>query len=358
MTFEPRRLESARWWCGLRKGELAARTGLSAKSISSYERGDTEPSHEQVALLAHALGVHQDFFFRSPVAIGTLESVGFRAHSTLDARTRDRALARVMLAGDITRRARDLFNIPTWNAFDRDLAVLKPEMAARALRAEWGLSDKKLPNIVRLLEAKGVNIFSMYEEPHSLSASSCWVEARPTMFLTLTKTGQRQRFDACHELGHLVLHADGTKAKGRDAEEEADDFASAFLMPMEAVIAYAPRNPGLDEVNALRHRFGVSIPAVIVRLRKLGLITEWRYKSLMIQASEQGLRTQDPEAIPFETSGVWRAVFSALRESGDLDDFCYSIGMSYEHIADLVFRPLPIAMPDVGEDSRRRLRLT
>jgi len=172
----------------------------------------------------------------------------------------------------------------------------------------------------------------------------------------LTKTGQRERFDACHELGHLVLHPTGRK--DRDAEDEADEFASAFLMPAEAVMAYAPRNPGIDEINRLRHRFGVSIPAAIMRLRSLNLITEWRYKTLMIQASERGFRTKDPEPLAFETSGVWRAIFAALRDSADLDDFCYTIGASYERLSDLVFRPLPVAISSSDDRPRRRLHLT
>jgi Zn-dependent peptidase ImmA (M78 family) len=39
--------------------------------------------------------------------------------------------------------------------------------------------------------------------------------------------------DATHELGHLVMHWRHDGVKGRKAEEEAQHFGSAFLMPAE-----------------------------------------------------------------------------------------------------------------------------
>ncbi len=70
------------------------------------------------------------------------------------------------------------------------------------------------------------------------------------MFLSTDKSGERGRFDAAHELGHLVLHGEHEDPRREDeisqrpcAEAEANRFAAAFLMPRSSVLArglYAP----------------------------------------------------------------------------------------------------------------------
>ena len=58
-----------------------------------------------------------------------------------------------------------------------------------------------------------------------------YVEGRKTVvFLNTYKSTEHSRFDASHELGHLVLHKHGPP-QGREAEKQANTFASAFLMP-------------------------------------------------------------------------------------------------------------------------------
>jgi hypothetical protein len=47
----------------------------------------------------------------------------------------------------------------------------------------------------------------------------------------------RGRFDAAHELGHLVMHGHERPLPGPEAEREANQFASAFLMPRADVVA-------------------------------------------------------------------------------------------------------------------------
>lgn len=59
------------------------------------------------------------------------------------------------------------------------------------------------------------------------------------MFLNPKKTAEHGRFDAAHELGHLAMHTH-TVPRNREAELEADRFASAFLMPRGDVFGHVP----------------------------------------------------------------------------------------------------------------------
>ena len=71
----------------------------------------------------------------------------------------------------------------------------------------------------------------------------------------------RQRFTIAHELGHLVLHADGTDV---NSEREADQFASALLIPRE-MLCRAVMETSHPEV--LRRRFIVSREALWIALK-------------------------------------------------------------------------------------------
>lgn len=71
----------------------------------------------------------------------------------------------------------------------------------------------------------------------------------------------RQRFTIAHELGHLVLHADGTD---ENSEREADQFASALLIPRGMLRDAVTQTRDRD---ALRGRFNVSREALWIALK-------------------------------------------------------------------------------------------
>ena len=116
------------------------------------------------------------------------------------------------------------------------------------------------------------------------------------MFLNTYKSAERGRFDAAHELGHLVLHRHGGP-KGRDAEKDADRFASEFLMPRSSVLAAAPAVLGLERCMRLKRIWQVSVTAMVSRLHHLSLISEWQYRSLFIEMGQRGYRTTEPSLL-------------------------------------------------------------
>lgn len=90
---------------------------------------------------------------------------------------------------------------------------------------------------------------------------------------------ERQRFTAAHELGHYFLHRNllrvGTEIKDRyilkaegvsdENEEEANQFAAAFLMPLDKV--GEAMNSGKTNVESLAKHFDVSVIAMANRLQ-------------------------------------------------------------------------------------------
>jgi len=75
----------------------------------------------------------------------------------------------------------------------------------------------------------------------------------------------RQRFTIAHELGHLVLHAEGTDDH---SEREADQFASALLIPRQ-MLRHAVAET--QDIDVLRRRFNVSREALWIALKEARL---------------------------------------------------------------------------------------
>ncbi len=213
------------------------------------------PSNEIVDRLAEVLSFPKGFFFGPEIDEISSAAASFRSMSAMTARERDAALAAGTLAFLFSEWVEERFELPIPEL--ADLSNTKPDVAARSLRQVWGLGERPIRNMVHLLEAKGIRVFALAENTRTVDAFSLWRGEQPYVFLNLQKTPERSRLDAAHELGHLVLHKHGGPS-GRAAEDEANRFASSFLMPSADVVAVAPRVHTLNQVIQIKKRWGVS----------------------------------------------------------------------------------------------------
>lgn len=364
MDFNPTRLSLARRRRGLTKKRLAEATELGERTITAYERGERTPTEEPLRRLASTLGFLTSFFARPDIDPVPGRGASFRALSKMTAAQRDGALASGELALELNQWIEERFVLPT-----PDLPNLRPqpnpEAAAAALRSRWGLGDKPITNMVRLLESKGIRVFSLVEECREVDAFSFWRGMQPFVFLNTMKSAERSRFDAAHELGHLVLHHHG-EPNGREAERDADRFAAAFLMPRSSIVAFAPRNASLKRLIDAKHHWGVSVSALVYRMHDVGMLSDWHYRSLFIEMQQLGFRKKEPEAGKREMSLVLEKVFSALREDGvSRTDLARTLGWPLSELQALVFQlvvtPIDGGAPSTASTSdtftKRQLRL-
>lgn len=83
------------------------------------------------------------------------------------------------------------------------------EEAAETVRSAWGLGVGPLPHVVRELERHGIMVARVSTSKHEVDAFSVKFPGRPIVILGVDKAvTARSRFDAAHELAHLVLHSD------------------------------------------------------------------------------------------------------------------------------------------------------
>lgn len=282
---------------------------MSNVTLTRLETGATsDPDERTVELLSQALGYPAGFFYGDDCDQLEKEEVSFRSLSTITSRQRDAALAAGAIAFMLADWVGERFNLP--NSDLLDLRGEGPQNAAAALRSYWGVGFRPIPHLIRLLEAKGVRVFSLSEQNKNVDAYSCWNRGVPYIFLNTFKSAERSRFDTAHELGHLVLHGHGVC--GRDAEREADSFAAAFLMPREDLISSIRRQPTISYLIEAKIRWGVSLAALARNCADAGLITDWHYREMCKAMSIAGYRSKEPNSVPREESVLWRRVFEAL----------------------------------------------
>jgi len=190
--------------------------------------------------------------------------------------------------------------------------------------------------MINLLEAHGVRVFSLIEETRHLDAYSFWRHDKAYVFLNTVKTPEHSRFDAAHELGHLVMHRH-TGSGHKSAEDEAHAFASAFLIPPGDVLAHMPVVRSLKDLLEGKKRWRVSVSALNYALHKLGVISDWSYRSYYIELNKIG-REIEPNGIPAETSQVWRKVLTDLWRDGiSLSKIAEELAIPESELSSLLF---------------------
>jgi Zn-dependent peptidase ImmA (M78 family)/DNA-binding XRE family transcriptional regulator len=321
VSVSPSRLTLARKLRGLTLAELGRMTDLSPQTINRWENDHQEPTPECLERLAEALQLPVEFFLQPELEPIPVEAVSFRAMTKTPAYRREAVLAAGGIAREIATWISARYRLP---APDVPSLNLPPEASlhdietiALRVRSMWDLDQRPIPNMVHLLEARGVRVFSLVQEVRDVDAFSLYIENGPFIFIDTGKTAERQRFDAAHELGHLVMHQGRERVQSREAERQADRFAAAFLMPRADVLAHNLRNASPDQLIQASRRWRVSAMALAHRLSELGLLTEWGYRTACVELAKRGYRRSEPgsQLVP-ESSQVLEKVFAHLRANG------------------------------------------
>lgn len=130
---------------------------------------------------------------------------------------------------------------------------------------------------ILIAKAMGLEVFTA-SLPRDVSGKIFYKEKK--IFIEQTDCITRQVFSVAHELGHYILHNDGTShtslrdttsSQGIDTKEiEANFFAANLLMPQDEVLRLVGLKFTLDSMASY---FNVSPLAMQYRLEKLGIST-------------------------------------------------------------------------------------
>lgn len=293
------RIKHARKRKGMSLRHFASKVGVSAQSISNYERGIDHPGSAVLIRLAQALEMPVEFFLRAS-QVKTIQPV-FRKKTTSSKRKMESQIEEIR---DWVERYLEIesllevecpFQFP--DGFPKKIDSLdQVEHAVEALRDQWGIGTDAIANLTSLLEEKGILVGVLACDDDKLEGCAFWVEnscLRPVIALRDGAPGDRQRFTLAHELAHLLLEP----SSSLDEEKIANRFAGAFLVPAEAARSMLGSQRGhldLRELYFLKQTFGLSMAGWIYRALDLNIISEARFKQELMRFSKQGWRKQEP----------------------------------------------------------------
>ena len=168
------------------------------------------------------------------------------------------------------------------------------EQVADACREDFGVGYGPLPGLVMLAENLGCIISRGLCAGDPEGACSHWGWDRPYILLSGEGCSSRIRFDAAHELGHLVMHR-GLEPEAADPdthrllEQQADRFARAFLMPAR-VFGREVWAPTVDALMSLRKQWNCPVSAMITRCGEIGAFDADQTRRALANLGRRGWR--------------------------------------------------------------------
>lgn len=315
--FNPESLRIARELRGFQKTELATQLSVTPAAITQFENGTSKPTAQTLGRMTMALGFPPEFFCTAQKSVhaNTCHFRDVRASTQIE---RKQMVAVSGIVGNVIDYIEKELELPeeqvTPNIVKRPERLEDIESIARNLRNAWGLGLGPIDNLIGLLEHKGIFVFRLLSDCERVDAFSLFLGKRPVIFLSTQKgSTSRTRFDAAHELGHLIMHTD-CEPGSTEQEREANHFASCFLLPRETFISECPHRLVWPIFRDLKQRWKVSLSALVRRARDVGKISDHTYKRGNIQLSQLGWRTQEPNEPPVEHPKLFPKALEILSE--------------------------------------------
>ena len=345
LGFVKERLTEAREALGLTKVALSELIEVSPMAVSQYESGPQTPRSDVLDRICDKLGYPRAFFLNAAFSDESTP-IFWRSNTSATKIARLRGLQRLKWAKEILAYLNNHFDFPSvsFPRFSvsesnfRSLSNANIEGFAKECREFWKFGTSPIPDLLLELENSGAITSRINMGAETLDAFSQWSSSfgRPFVFLGKDHASAvRSRFDAAHELAHLVLHwdIDRKRVNSREdwarLEQQAHRFSASFLLP-ESSFSNELWAPTLDGFAALKERWKVSIGMMIMRAEHVGITGKKDTQRLFINYNRRGWRADEPldNSIKFEEPRVLRRSFEALAASGERtpekirDDLC------------------------------------
>lgn len=297
-TFNPIRLTQARLWNDFSLDYLAGLIHITGASINLYEKGKRKPDNEIQLKLANALDFPIDFFY-TPSKDTSFCAISYRKKANTRKIGKQRAELLKQFSFEFIELLSSYVSFKESSLMPQDIEydTLQNddiEKIAQDVRQALHAGNAPIQNLMTFLENRGAFIFLYNNEITPVDGFSCINAEHPYIYINENASWDRMRFTLAHELGHIILHSgidrDAlTLSENNMLEEQADLFAAAFLIPQQSFIAdfISPSRPFLLK---MKETWGVSMAAIIMRAKRLGLITQAQKEYYFTEASRRNER--------------------------------------------------------------------
>ncbi|MGO1503319.1 MAG: helix-turn-helix domain-containing protein [Marinobacter sp.] len=358
------RLRRARVLKGMSLQQVADQLGdISKQALSKYEQGKDTPNSTRIIQLADILGVNPEYFFRSDSV--ELGEVDFRKHSSFGKKQQEAVkeqvrehLERYLAAESVFESESPSNGFTQWAERFPISCVDDIERAAEDLRQGWNLGTNPIGNLTETLEENGVKVVGL--KAHEKFDGLCAVVnagADAVIVSNTDRSGERQRFNLAHELGHLVMELPEAIHGTRDEENWCHRFAGALLFPasqVRATFGHSRKRVLLQEFLLAKEEWGVSIQAILRRLLDLGIVQPAFYQNTFRFWSSKGYRKSEPKPLPPENSYhlrqlLYRALAEGLVTPSRAAEL---LGVGLKEIEDVIAKGQTGEGSDANESSR------
>jgi len=307
MKVNHSQLTLAREYRGLTQTELSkAVQGLSQSNLSKFEK------------VFETLNFPKEFFAKK-INID-LEIANYRKKSSISKTLLQDFETSCKFIGYLIDEMADSVDYPDFSLVTLDLEEgYTPEEAAIFTRKNFRIAtDEPIHDIFKVIENKGIIIYELNTDEKFDGISFFTPKGFAVIVINKRFTNDRKRFTLAHELGHLVMHCspDFPIPIGRNKEQEANDFASEFLMPKSAIMK-SLGNLKMSALSALKNYWLTSKAAIVKRAQSLGAIDKDRYRFLNIELSRSGEKKKEKDTVSIDYPQVFStSVGLHLKELG------------------------------------------
>lgn len=302
--------------------KLSARYSVSHATLANYESGRSSPPLEVLVVLASVYGRPLTWFFENSESLTGVQYRNTKSKVRQQDKVKYEGAAKKWLEGygKIERRVgRPLQADPRFKGFRAEPGEAG-EALARRLRERLRLQpNQPVQSTIEVLEKFGIRVIEVKTDDHidgiaARLGSDYVIALNPPQH-----ANDRARMSAAHELGHVLFgdvegERPATRAKEKELENRAYDFACFFLLP-KVQLERAFQGRSMLRLLEFKERFGIALSAMVYRAEKEGVINPKAARWLWMQFSQRGWRTQEP-------GYVWRdraTRFERLLESAILE---------------------------------------
>lgn len=281
-SFVNQRLRHARLQRGLSQQEVADSLKITKQMVSKYE-ASTIPASDKLIELARLYKTRMDYFFSQPkVALG---EINFRKKSSFSAKKLNALKESVRMQIENYLYVENLLELKTTfkNPLEKS-PIQSTEDVVKAvdqLRKAWNIGNDPIHNIIAMLEDKEIKVIEIDDDTMRFDGLATIIDEKYYVIVVNKQMPiERMRFTLLHELGHLLLNLNGKD--DQDVEKLCHAFASEMLISSKNLIAEMGKNRSsitLEELKNTQEKYGISIQAIVVKLRDLDVINSQQYST-------------------------------------------------------------------------------
>lgn len=365
MRFQGVKLKNARLYRGFTLTKLSEETEISKQSLSQYENGLT-PDSAKLYKISTALNFPRDYFIVKDNFNISSDVTYFRSltsSSKLSRTSQSIKLDHVAKAYEALSQIIEFpkLNIPEVNFYESNIPSdsmnTEIEKIADDTRKHWGLDTSPINNLQYQLEKNGIIVTGFNSTDNGIDAFSQRTLINNTIvFFIAICVGQKPQgriyFDMAHELGHILLHPwsesldNISREEFRNREQQANMFASAFLLPRESFgndVCVSPLK--ISTYQILKRKWHCSIQAMLYRTHTLGIINVNQFQYMMRKVSQNGWRQKEPGDSPYPLNeNIFQGAIDVLYSAGGYTPrqvmklfWSQGINLYYKELEDILY---------------------